>query len=265
MHYYWDKDDPILKAWVQGIGAEYLPYEEIIKTPVTNPISFRSLAKRKVIYESLGSKRPFYYIDTGYVGNLIKKKHWHRIVKNDVQHTNIFDCPDDRWQRIVQQSPELDFVEWRRDHNGKILLVTPSEKPCKFYKIDRDQWVEETVAELKKHTDKEIIIRDKGKRHSRVGQGALPWYLIREKIYAVVTYQSIAAIESVCVGVPAFTMQKTAADSVTLKDLSKIESPLYADPMQVKKWQHWLAYCQYHWKELGTGEAWRIMERYGLT
>ena len=74
MHYYWDKDDPILKAWVQGIGAEYLPYEEIIKTPVTNPISFRSLAKRKVIYESLGNKRPFYYIDTGYVGNLIKKK-----------------------------------------------------------------------------------------------------------------------------------------------------------------------------------------------
>ena len=61
MHYYWDKDDPILKAWVQGIGAEYLPYEEIIKTPVTNPISFRSLAKRKVIRESLGSKRPFYY------------------------------------------------------------------------------------------------------------------------------------------------------------------------------------------------------------
>ena len=40
MHYYWDKDDPILKAWVQGIGAEYLPYEEILKTPVTNPIKF---------------------------------------------------------------------------------------------------------------------------------------------------------------------------------------------------------------------------------
>ena len=32
MHYYWDKDDPILKAWVQGIGAEYLPYEKILKT-----------------------------------------------------------------------------------------------------------------------------------------------------------------------------------------------------------------------------------------
>ena len=265
MHYYFNNEDPILKAWVQGIGAEYLPYPEIVKTPVTNPISFRSLAKRKVIYESLENKRPFYYIDTGYVGNLIKKKHWHRIVKNDVQHTNIFDCPDDRWKRIAQQSQELDFVEWRKDHSGKILLVTPSEKPCKFYNINRDEWVKETVTELKKHTDKEIIIRDKEKRHARVGQGSVPWYLIREKIYAVVTYQSIAAIESVCVGVPAFTTQKTAADSVTLKDLSKIESPLYADPMQVKKWQHWLAYCQYHWKELGTGEAWRIMQRYGLT
>ena len=168
MHYYWDKDDPILKAWVQGIGAEYLPYEEIIKTPVTNPISFRSLAKRKVIYESLENKRPFYYIDTGYVGNLIKKKHWHRIVKNDVQHTNIFDCPDDRWKRIVQQSQELDFVEWRKDHSGKILLVTPSEKPCKFYKIDRDEWVEQTITELKKHTDKEITADTPPRHRERV-------------------------------------------------------------------------------------------------
>ena len=76
--------------------------------------------------------------------------------------------------------------------------------------------------------------------------------------------QSIAAIESVCVGVP-FTTQKTALDSVTLKDLSKIEYYMLILMQASKKWQHWLAYCQYHWKELGTGEAWRIMQRYGLT
>ena len=117
---------------------------------------------------------------------------------------------------------------------------------------------------MKKYTDREIIVRDKGKRHERVGEGSVPKYLIKEKIYATVTYQSIAAIESVCTGVPAFTMEKTAADSVTSKDLSKIETPFYPDKDQVHKWQHWLAYCQYHVRELGSGEAIKIMEKYNL-
>ena len=264
MHYAFDKQDEILQHWVRGLGCHHLPYEAIKKLPIENTVSFRSLAKRKIINDCKKSGRTFYYIDTGYVGNLIKKKLYHRVVKNDVQHSIVFNLPDDRWQKVKRTSPELEFVDWRKNHKGKILLVTPSEKPCKFYNIDRNQWVENTVAELKKYTDREIIIRDKGKRHERVGAGSVPWYLIKEKIYATVTYQSIAAIESVCVGVPAFTMQKTAADSVTSQDLSKIESPFYPSKHQVEKWQHWLAYCQYHIKELSTGEAVRIMEAHGL-
>ena len=264
MHYVFDKEDEILKHWSAGLRTSYLPWEEIQKQPIEDSVSFRSLSKRKVINDCWKTGRPFYYIDTGYIGNLIKKKHYHRIVKNDVQHIKIFDAPSDRFKHIIRSSPELEFVEWRKDHKGKILLVTPSEKPCKFYNIDRDKWVDETVKTLKQYTDKEIVIRDKGPRHARVGHESVPWYLIREKIYATVTYQSIAAIESVCVGVPAFTMQKTAADGVTSQDLSKIESPYYPSKEQVEKWQHWLAYCQYHWKELGSGEAVNIMKKYGL-
>ena len=62
--------------------------------------------------------------------------------------------------------------------------------------------MKQTIKKLKKHTDREIIIRDKEKRHARVGPNSVPWYLIKEKIYAVVTYQSIAAIEAICTGVP---------------------------------------------------------------
>lgn len=264
MHYVFDKNDEILQHWIRGLGCHYLPYDTIKKLPIDNTISFRSLAKRKIIADCKKSGRTFYYIDTGYVGNLIKKKLWHRIVKNDVQHSTVFDAPDDRWKKIKAKSPELEFIEWRKNHKGKILLVTPSEKPCKYYEIDRDRWVKDTVETLKRYTDREIIVRDKGARHERVGTGSVPWYLIKEKIYATVTYQSIAAIESVCVGVPAFTMQKTAADSVTSKDLSKIESPYYPSKEQVEKWQHWLAYCQYHIRELGSGQAVKIMEKYGL-
>lgn len=264
MHYYFDGQDEILQHWNRGLGAHYLPWENIKSTPIENTVSFRSLAKRKIIKECIKTGRPFYYIDTGYVGNLIKKKLYHRIVKNDVQHSLVFDVPDDRWRKIQSRSPELEFVEWRKNHKGKILLVVPSEKPCKYYNISRDQWVAETINTLKKYTDREIIIRDKGKRYQRVGEGSVPKFLIKEKIYATVTYQSIAAIESICVGVPAFTMEKTAADSVVSQDLSKIESPFYPNRDQVHKWQHWLAYCQYHISELGSGQAVRIMKEHGL-
>ena len=264
MHYHFDTTDETLKAWTLGLGSHPLPWEVIRKSVKEDSVSFRSLAKRKIIKECWKTGRPFYYIDTGYVGNLIKKKIFFRVVKNNVQHSQVFKCPDDRWKKIARISPELDFVEWRKNNNGKILLVTPSEKPCKFYGIDRNQWVEKTIKKLKQHTDREIIIRDKEKRHARVGANSVPWYLIKEGIYALVTYQSIAAIEAICTGVPAFTEELTAADSVACNDLSKIESPNYAPTEQVKEWQHWLAYCQYHFKEMQSGEAVRIMKEYGL-
>ena len=145
-----------------------------------------------------------------------------------------------------------------------MILSVLREKACKYQNIKRDNWVNSTIDTLKQYTDREIIIRDKGKRHERVGEGSVPKFLIKEKIYATVTYQSIAAIESVCVGIPAFTMEKTAADSVTSQDLSKIESPFYPSRDQVHKWQHWLAYCQYHISELGSGQAVQIMKEHGL-
>ena len=264
MHYHFDTTDETLKAWAFGLGSQTSPWKDIRKSVKEDSVSFRRKKKKKIIKECWKTGRPFYYIDTGYVGNLIKKKIFFRVVKNNVQHSQVFKCPDDRWKKIARISPELDFVEWRKNNNGKILLVTPSEKPCKFYGIDRNQWVERTIKKLKQHTDREIIIRDKEKRHARVGANSVPWYLIKEGIYALVTYQSIAAIEAICTGVPAFTEELTAADSVACNDLSKIESPNYAPKEQVKEWQHWLAYCQYHFKEMQSGEAVRIMKEYGL-
>ena len=74
MHYYFDGEDQILQHWNAGLGSHYLPYEDIKKTPLENTVSFRSLAKRKIIRDCKQSGRTFYYIDTGYVGNLIKTK-----------------------------------------------------------------------------------------------------------------------------------------------------------------------------------------------
>lgn len=220
-----------------------------------NPIMIRSMGKRKLIHECWKNNHTFYYMDSGYVGNYKSSinphgwKLWHRIVKNNIQHSDITDRPDDRWCR-------LDHPIHKRKSGNHILLVTPSEKPCKFYGIDRDTWVHNTVAEIKKYTDRPIRIRDKAARQIRINQTI---FEDLQDCHALVTYQSIAAVESVLFGVPAFTLAPTAADPVCDKDLSLIETPTLQDRDKIYKWACHLAYGQFHIDEFKDGSAYRIL------
>lgn len=235
-------------------GAK-LPIQDYNYDFSSNPIMIRSMGKRKLIQECLNKKHTFYYMDSGYVGNYKSKsnpygwKLYHRIVKNDVQHNEIIDRPDDRWKL-------LDYPIHSRKQGNHILLVTPSEKPCKFYGISRDAWVNETIREIKKYTDRPIVVRDKAPRQQRITRTIFDDL---KDCHALVTYQSIAAVESVLYGVPAFTLAPTAADPVCDKNLSLIEQPTLQDIDKIYKWACHLAYGQFHINELKNGQAWRIL------
>jgi hypothetical protein len=199
-------------------------------------------------------------MDSGYVGNYRSPsnpngwKLWHRIVKNDVQHCEIVDRPDDRWKK-------LNYSIENRKTGSHILLVTPSEKPCKFYKINRDQWVKETIETIKKYTDRPIEIRERAKnRVDRIVNDTLLQALDRD-VFALVTYNSVAAVESVFYGIPVFTLAPAnAAASVGLQDLSQIENPYYPDHDKLFAWACHLSYGQFHVSELKDGSALKILE-----
>jgi hypothetical protein len=244
--------DEYVNMFAQGAN---LPIHDYNYNFGNSPILIRSMGKRKLIQWCWKNNHPFYYMDSGYVGNYKSKanpqgwKVWHRIVKNDVQHNEIINRSDDRWKR-------LDYPIEHRKQGKHILLVTPSEKPCMFYGIDRSHWVNETVAEIKKHTDRPILVRDKQPRQQRITR------TIFEDLtdcHALVTYQSIAAVESVLYGVPAFTLAPTAADPVCNKDLSLIETPTHQDKDKIYKWACHLAYGQFHNDEMKNNTAWRIL------
>ena len=64
------------------------------------------MTKRKEIWKCWETGRPFYYIDNGYMGNPMKKKHFYRIVKNNIQHTKIKSiCPLIDFSRYVDLHP----------------------------------------------------------------------------------------------------------------------------------------------------------------
>jgi len=247
-----NKTDEYVNMFAEGANLQIEDYNYDFGN---NPIMIRSMGKRKLIHECWENNHTFYYMDSGYVGNYKSKsnphgwKLWHRIVKNDVQHNKIINRPDDRWKR-------LDYPIETRKQGKHILLVTPSEKPCRFYGIERDTWVEQTVAEIKKHTDRPIVIRDKAVRQQRINKTI---FEDLNNCHALVTYQSIAAVESVLYGVPAFTLAPTAADPVCDKDLSLIETPTQQDLDKIYKWACHLAYGQFHINEFKNGTAWRIL------
>jgi hypothetical protein len=244
--------DEYINMFAQGAN---LPIQDYDSKFGTNPILIRSMGKRKLIQERLTNNCTFYYMDSGYIGNYKSAsnpyswKLWHRIVKNNIQHSDIIDRPDDRWRK-------LNYTIERLKTGTHILLVTPSEKPCKFYGIDRDTWVNNTIAAIKKHTDRPIVVRDKATRQQRINNTIFDDL---KDCHALVTYQSIAAVEGVLYGIPAFTLAPTAADPVCDKDLSRIETPTRYDSDKIYKWACHLAYGQFHIDEFKNGTAYKIL------
>lgn len=245
--------DEYINMFAKGAG---LPIQDYDYNFGTESILIRSMAKRKLIDRCWRDNITFYYMDSGYVGNYqcdINPYGWklfHRIVKNDVQHSHIIDRPDDRWIKLKQKLMP-------RKSGKHILLVVPSEKPCKFYNLDLESWKHRTIREIKKYTDRPIVIREKGNRRDRVHGQTI--FQALENCHALVTFQSIAAVESVMYGVPAFTLAPTAADPVCDKDLSLIESPSIQDEDKIYKWACHLAYGQFHVDEFKDGTAYRIL------
>ena len=257
-------EDEYINMLAQSAGQEptntdFFDYKYDVTMDGLTPV-LRGILKYKIMQKCLADNKDFYYVDSGYVGNNISRlnrmgnKLYHRIVRNDLQHKTITPRPADRWQA-------LDVVLQPRKFGRKIIVATPDEKPCRYYGIDQQQWVEQTVAELKKYTDRPIEIRHRApKRIDRVSTAPLSTVLANN-VHALVTYNSIAAVESIFAGVPAFVLAPShVAEPVASKDLSQIENPVWANRDTLDAWCHSMAYGQYHVKELRDGTAFRMMQ-----
>lgn len=262
-------DEGFLASFAKGSGGKIDVGEFDFDADFKTPIAFRGITKRNLIKNCWDTGRTFYFMDTGYFANYATisnpkgVKRWHRIVKNNLQHLGpVEERPSDRWERLQKEFPTLEWKGWKK--NGRnILLVTPSEKPCKFYGIELDTWLEDTIRTIKQFTDRPIIVRKKTKfRIERVMTSHIYKQFIDDDIFALVTYNSIAASEAIAFGIPAFTLAPNAASSLALNDLSKIENPYYPDSDLVHKWACYLSYGQFNNEELANGNAWRILSEY---
>jgi len=256
-----DGKDEYINMFARGCGYDSTDTENFIYESSFDPIVLRGILKHKIMKRCWQDHRIFYYIDTGYFGNERTAinpngwKYWHRIVKNDLQHSDIISRPSDRFQKFNKK-----FQPWKKS-GRKILIAAPDEKPCKFYGVTKDEWVSQTVAAIKQYTDRPVEVRERAaKRIDRIATDTLQSALDND-VFALVTYNSVAAVESIFHGIPAFTLAPAnAASPVALKDLAKINEPYYADQDKLYAWACHLAYGQVHVNEMKDGSALKILE-----
>lgn len=253
-----NNSDDYMEMFARGSGTESTCLETWQYKDSAAPLVIRGIMKHKIIKRCWADQRDFYYMDSGYVGNRVCAinprgwKVWHRIVLNNLQHSAVIARPSDRWQR-------LGIKMQARRTGTKILIAAPDAKPCVFYGIDLNSWIKSTVATIQQHTDRPVEIRQRDpSRQNRVNhslEAAL------EDVHAVVTYNSIAATESVIAGVPVFVLAPSnAAIPVSNTDLSTIHNPWFPCDDQRHAWACHLAYCQFWNSELSDGTARRILQ-----
>ena len=210
-----DGQDEYVNMLANSCGTN--PVSDFDYAAGSDPIVLRGILKHKLMKQCWKDNRPFYYIDTGYFGNK-QWKTWHRITKNNLVQTKILPRPGDRWDRFG-----IKFKKWQ--HGKNIIVAAPDEKPCKFYGIDLEDWIAQTVKNLEQFTDRPIIVRRRApKRIDRIQNDTLAQAL--QNAHALVTFNSNAAVESVLLGVPVFTLAPNAAEPVGRQDLSLIETQI---------------------------------------
>lgn len=232
----------------------------------TKPHVIRGVIKNGHRNNAQNIGRDFWYIDTGYFGNFPSpgnakgQKKWHRVVKNENQQVEIVDVPSDRWERLVIDDPRLVWKGWK-NYNKKILLVMPNPKACKWYNIDYDKWVTETKEQIAKYSDLPVEVRIKGSRRER-NAGYTIYDAFDSGVYATVAMNSMAALESVLYGIPAFVSVPCAASPLASTDLSQLANPFKPDTKLIERHCKNLAYTQFTIDEILSGVAYKLTEKY---
>ena len=232
----------------------------------SKPLVVRGVIKKHHVDKCIADNRDFYYIDTGYLGNFPSKgnpsgkKVFHRVVKNENQHTTIRDVPEDRWKSLIERDEKYKWKGWKH-YDQKILLIMPNPKACKYYNVNYDSWIENTTETIKSTIDLPIEIRYKGSRTARNHQDNI-YKVFDSGVYATVAFNSIAAVESVLYGIPAFVSVPCAGSPIACNDLTKLNNPFYPDKETIHKQACNLSYGQFSIEEIKLGQAHKIIEKY---
>jgi len=213
--------------FVEYLGGRMATEEEVLSN-TSIPMAISGISKSLARTQAQIHNLDWWYIDTGYMGN-IKDKYWFRITKNN--HQNIY-CIQPRDNRRLACLP-VNRNQYRR--GKKILVVPPDPKVCSCYQLPApEQWIQNTVELIKQYTDRPIEIRHRPpNRQVRVFTDTFADAL-QNDVNAVVLWTSNCGTESVQHGIPVVSLGPSSVTQLG-QTINKIDCLDDIDYQEVEK------------------------------
>lgn len=240
--------------------------------------------RNEVVYNQLAQKKYVVIVDSNLFlySNTLNPKHYLRYSFNGIfPNTGIY-CDTDpdtaRWQKISRDL-NISLKDYRTT-GRHILLCLQRNGGWSMGGLDVQKWTNETIATLRKYTDRPIVIRahpgDKSSNHYLDKNNPLckiPYNngvqlsknvnLVDDlkNCWAAVNYNSSPTVGAVIEGIPIFATDpdRSQCKEVCNTDLSQIENPKMFDR---QSWVERLSMFHWNFSELKSGECWTHMRKF---
>jgi hypothetical protein len=251
---------PVFNAFEQGVkslGHEIVSSNEDVAVIWSVLWHGRMAANRDIYEKCIRENRPIVIIE---VGNLKRNELW-RVCLNHINGLGIFGNTEqldaDRLTKLgVELKPIL------ADRRGEILIATQHESSLQWTGMPTMRaWTENTIAEIKKHTNRRIVVRPHPRSPFPV---KIPNVLVDSprrvpntyddfnifyNYHCVVNYNSGPAVQAAIQGVPIICDSSSLAGELSSK-LENIENPILPDRT---KWFLKLTHTEWTVDEISQG------------
>jgi len=277
----------VLHSFAKGSGAEIITSDQAEQYDCAVIFGSYKKERGRAAHQGKGkiieSGMPYVQLETQLIGRPIDTA-FHTEFRVGV---NGFLWDDARWgfEHITQDRAKKVFerngydpdLPWKTD-GDYILLCMQKVGDASLRGRDVFAWTEGTVNEIRKHTNRKIIIRPhplyrKSALHSKLKESVLAtadvhwqeadvtkadFVPIAEQLknaWCTVTYSSGTGIDAVINGVPNVACDKgSMVYDVSSKDIAEIENPYRGEKAL---WSNKIAHCQWSIEEFESGECWQ--------
>ncbi len=187
----------------------------------------------------------------------------------------------DRSKKVFERNGYDPNVPWKQD--GEYILVCMQKVgDASLRGADVFDWTEQTVNNLRNHTDRKIIIRPhplyrKSSLHNLLKEKVLRFADVHwqeadvrkpnfvpivdqlKNAWCTVTYSSGTGIDAVINGIPNIACDSgSMVYDVSSKEISEVENPYIGDKTE---WTNKISHCQWSVDEFISGECWNHVSK----
>lgn len=243
MLYIYDAPNELTAPLVTKAWRKALPNAQIVtKYHAGDCLGFGSPQTHDMMMRAKAAGFNWYYGDKAYFG----RHDYYRFTKNAYQHGGIGEPNFERLRQIGLRARDYRY-------GRKIVICPQSETHYVMRGTTLDAWMNEVLAAIKQHSDREYVVTSKNRRAGPC---------LMDKIgdaHCVIVHSSNAAVDAIMQGIPCFTTADCAATAMASGPLANLESPRYPSHEERMHWAAVLAANQWTLDEIARGMAWEAI------